>query len=828
MRSLQCAVYKLFFKVLLLMCTIKGGHCALTIALAGPSPVNAIVGSNVTLAVTILGAPGPIITWKMGSVTVVTWTLGSNDIPAISPSHRDVLDLDSNGSLTFQNVTFAYSNTYTLDIAKVGLEPVSTKISLQVYDYIRSVSVTALPTDAVEGADTFALQYSSVPGQPSQWRWYFNSAEIRHGSRYVVDQRGLVIRQPNRTDTGRYTLVLSNPFSNVTTYTNITVLYGPDKPELGVSPLQPFYVSGKSLSLSCRADGVPLPSAAWLFQDQIVGSQGGRLNLTNVQTSQGGIYTCELLNENTGRRRGENFTVNVYEQPTGSPLCSVYAANGNADLRFNCRWPGGTPEALLSFPTLNSTISGAGDFSLTRPASQDLNGQTVFCMVNHTLNQTRCSVTLGGPANALVNVTTVDQGGQLVVLIQCQSQATPTAVVTWSKGSELLANGTQYQISKDTTQLSVYGFNSSTAHLYTYTCNSSNPLGNSARATQLLGPTISDSRLFPNVDGTAVIITWEVPPTSVITGFDIQMTGPDLRVKSVRPSQRAVEDFRTIQQKPATSRSANISILDPKSIYQFRVIPVAGGIQGTPSPVLRFGPGLSVPQIIGLAAGIPCGVIFLFLLISLIFLCIYCARRKRDCLHVLGETNRSPVAVAVGKAVSTQQNLNTPCPLLIGGLKAQPNYDREIPKEAPAERSLPLPRFVSPFGSCSVRCPEGQTATGEVTLNISYGPRSVRVFGSSTVILVDLLVLFERCQPFLWYQTRDPGHIPELHNRNTARLCTSRVPEQQKRDQASLLEASTPPNNVPMGLNGKEPRASVLTSQISHLRGFINPEELSV
>ncbi|XP_010897738.2 V-set and immunoglobulin domain-containing protein 10-like isoform X1 [Esox lucius] len=690
MPSHQFGVLKLLvFKVTLLMFMIEGVNCALSISLRGPSLVNATVGSNVTLAVTILGAPDPMVTWKMGGLPVVIWTLGSSEAPAISDSNRDVLTIEADGSLTFQNLSFAYSNTYTLDIIKVGMVTVSAKFSLNVYDYIRNVSVTVQTADAIEGADKYTLQYSSVPGEPSQWWWYFNSVLIRNSSHYTVDQKSLVIHQPSRTDTGRYTLVLSNPFSAVTAHRNITVLYGPDEPVLGVSPSQTFFVSGESLALSCRAEGVPLPSASWLFQGHTIGSQGGRLNLTSVQTSQGGIYTCELFNENTGVRRKKNLTINVYERPAGSPLCSVNAAHGNANLQFNCHWPGGTPEASLSFPFFNTTTSGAGDFSLTRPASQGLNGKTILCRVDHPLLQTQCSITLGGPAEILLTVTAVDQGGQIVVNIQCHSQAMPKAMVTWLKGSEILANGMQYQINEDTTQLSVHGFNSSVARLYNYTCNCSNPLGNTAKETQLLGPTISYSHLFPNGDGTAVTITWEVPPTSVITGFDIQMSGPDLMSKSVRPGQKATDNFRTVQQKPSTSRSANISTLDPKSTYQFRVIPVAGGIQGKPSEVQSLGPGLSQSQIIGLAAGIPCGVIFLLLLIGLICLCICCSRKKR-------KANRYPVARVVEKVVTTQPNINAPSYLLTGGLKPQPDHDRKNPQMDPTERSVPIPRFVSP------------------------------------------------------------------------------------------------------------------------------------
>ena len=88
---------------------------------------------------------------------------------------------------------------------------------------------------------------------------------------------------------------------------------GPDEPILAASPAQPFYVSGDNLSISCHAEGVPQPTAEWLFGGRTLSdSHKGVLNLTRVQTSQGGDYTCKLLNEETKEQRQKNITINIY------------------------------------------------------------------------------------------------------------------------------------------------------------------------------------------------------------------------------------------------------------------------------------------------------------------------------------------------------------------------------------------------------------------------------------------------------------------------------------------------------------------------------------
>ncbi|KAM4600444.1 V-set and immunoglobulin domain-containing protein 10-like [Polymixia lowei] len=677
--------------LLVLMFTFQGVHCDLGISPPGPTLLNEKVGSNVTLAVSFSGASDPVVRWFMGSLPVVTWTIGSSTPPDIPSIHNEVLKIESNGSLTFVNVQLNYSNNYTIELTKAGLGTASSMFILKVYEYIQNVTISTSPDYAVEGAQNITLQYSTLQGAADQRTWYFNGAEVTTNSHYSIEQKSLVINRPNRNDTGRYTLVLTNPFSTVPTHTNVTVLYGPDEPLLEANPAQPFYVSGDSLSLSCQAEGFPQPAVAWTFGGQTLpDSRQGVLNLTDVQTSQGGVYTCILLNEKTKEKRQKDVTVYVYERPTGNPLCSVQSVKNNG-LQYLCRWPGGTPEAQLSFPALSNTSSGAGDFTLTTIPSSDLNGETVICTADHPLQQNKCNITARSPVNFLpIARTTVDLDGKIVVTIHCNSEALPMAVVSWSKGSEVITNGTKYQISSDTTQLIIREFNISSSLLENYTCTCQNPLGSQRRDTRLLGPTISDSSLFPNQDGTIITLTWEVPPTSVVTGFDVQMKGPDILRDGHNASQSkgASKEFRSIQSKPGSARSADISVLDPKSTYRFRVIPSAGITVGAPSNAHRIGPGegLSGPAIAGIAAGIPCSLLFLLLLIGLICLCVYCYKKKH-------RQTRYPMSRAVEKAVATQLDL-TPHILLAGGLKPPPDYNRL--HQASSERSVALPRFVPP------------------------------------------------------------------------------------------------------------------------------------
>ncbi|XP_074540422.1 V-set and immunoglobulin domain-containing protein 10-like [Halichoeres trimaculatus] len=682
------------FLYILLSCTFQGTHCELAVSPTGPTLVNTVAGSNVTLAVSVSGAPDPALVWLMGNLPVVTWTLNAALPPDIAENRSDVLRLEKDGSLMFVNAPVEYTSNYTIEVTKSGLGKASIVLELRVFEIIQNVTLSTEPNVAIEGTERFTLQFNMAQGVIEQQMWFFNDVEIKTNSQFLMEQRRLVIFELTRRDAGRYSVSLTNPFSSVTAYINITVLYGPDEPVLEAHPVKPFYVAGESLNLSCKAEGFPQPIVQWVFDGQNI-SDKGVLNLTSVNTTQGGVYTCTLLNNLTKKQSQKNFTLNVYERPSGSPLCSVYSVNNNTDLQYHCSWLGGTPEAQLHFPALSSSSSGAGTFSLNVTASESLNGRLVTCTANHPLKQNECNITAGSPVEFLPFIrTTVDLKGKIVVTIHCVSEASPSAVVSWSKGSETVTNGTVYQISSNTTELQIRDYNVSNFLLQNYTCTCSNPLGSQRRETHLLGPSISGFSLFPDQDGTIVTLTWEVPPTSIVSGFDIEMKGPDLQSRNHidTEAKKSSNTFKIIQTKPGNARSTDVLYLNPKRTYQFRVIPKAGTTKGEPTEVLRTGPGegLSGPAIAGIAAGIPCSLIFLLLLAGFIYLCVYCYKNRNPQI-------RYPGSRATEKAIKIQTT-TTHHNQQKGGLKgAPPVYSSNKSHLSPSERSVTPPSFVPPL-----------------------------------------------------------------------------------------------------------------------------------
>ncbi|XP_020783008.2 V-set and immunoglobulin domain-containing protein 10-like [Boleophthalmus pectinirostris] len=665
----------------------QGCLCVLELSAAGPTQNSALVGDTVTLAVSYSGASNPAVIWKKDLHPVVTWIINSITPPDIDPSMSNVLDVNSNGSLVFVNVTLDYTDRYNVEMTKAGQTTVTLSFNLTVYEKFENVTLSLEPDLVVEGNERFTLRYTMTRGVVNETVWMFKGVEIQSNSHYSVEQESLVIHAPKRTDTGLYTLTLVNPYSSVTLHRNVTILYGPDEPVVTVTPAQQFYVSGTSLHLSCKAEGFPPPTVQWMFADVILNDTNeGILNLTDVQTSQSGDYTCVVVNAQTNAEQNKSVTVKVYEKPKGSPVCSVRSLSG-VDLQYECAWAGGTPEAVVSFPGLNSG-SAPGLLSLNMNATESLNGTLISCTASHPVQEGVCNITATPPVPFLPSLKFgVNSDGKIRVTISCLSAAMPVSVVSWLRGTEAVRNGSLHSIGP--AQLTIQDYNIDTFLLQNYTCSCRNPLGVQRRQIQLLAPAISNSRLLTNQEGTVATLTWEVPPTSVVTGFDIQMQGPDLIHSNDNVSRGTgrSNSFRTIQQKNGSARSADVLTLDPEERYKFRIIPKARFTAGEPSNELRIGPGegLSGSAIAGIAAGIPAGFFLLLILIGIICYLIY---RNND-----REQARYPVST--DKGVKTKAELASNNIRMAGGLNHyNPDYNRL--QEASSERSMDLPAFVPP------------------------------------------------------------------------------------------------------------------------------------
>ena len=279
---------------------------------------------------------------------------------------------------------------------------------------LQNATIIPEPALAVEGLEVFSLRSSVQQGEVERRRWFWDGEEIRSTSpHYSLQEEQLLIHQLKRGDTGSYSLQLLNPLSEVKVHLNLTVLCenytpliyvclslllascvcqyvslslylpnslcvcltlsvclslrpsvspdGPDEPVLEVLPTRPFYETGDSVILSCRAEGHPVPSADWLFGGVVhPGSQQGVLTLTNLLVAQGGTYTCQLRNELSEKTRNISLLIyGVYYLST--VRCTVYPVESNTTIVL----PWSVPCTTLFNPNHNPSAHPANHHLLS-------------------------------------------------------------------------------------------------------------------------------------------------------------------------------------------------------------------------------------------------------------------------------------------------------------------------------------------------------------------------------------------------------------------------------------------------------------------------------
>ncbi|KAK6469931.1 V-set and immunoglobulin domain-containing protein 10-like [Huso huso] len=575
------------------------------------------------------------------------------------------------GSKTLSNIQRNQEGDYICEVSNAKTTLVKSKtITIKVYDMIQGLSVSTIPVNPKEGDAQVEITYATDKGSGTAM-WLKDGTALPNDPRYTVTANSLKINSPGRSDSGVYTCNLNNPFSTSTIQKTISIFYGPEKPQISATSVEnpdplKYVLVGTTVLLKCKAECDPPATYYWNVgnQDDPNVPEGATLNLTNIQANQAGSYTCIAVNDKINKRVRNVAPLNVYQKPVSAgPTCSMTPVN--SDLQFRCSWLGGIPKVSLKFLGLSEVKEASETLDQTETAAKlpALNGKAITCVGTHPIAPNNCSITPRSPEGILPSHNaTAQPSGKVSVTISCKGSSQPPATVTWSKAGQLLTSGGIYTISNDTTDLTITGFNISGGDLATYTCVSTNLLGSQKSSINLTGPAISKSSILVNPAHTVVTLTWETPRDSVVTGFNVQMTGPALQRSS---TSRAATDWRTIQTKGPEARNTDISPLQPGEIYQFRVKPMVGQNEGPPSETYSLGqdPGLSAGAIAGIVIGSVFGFLLLLLLLILLILC--CLRRKKQRKEPKYPVPKTKERVATGVS---QPNI-----LLTGGVTAARN-----------------------------------------------------------------------------------------------------------------------------------------------------------
>ncbi|KAG7237130.1 hypothetical protein INR49_032777 [Caranx melampygus] len=151
-----------------------------------------------------------------------------------------------------------------------------------------------------------------------------NGAELTESDNMMFynESRVLTFLSLNKTDSGQYSCIISNPLSSGEAKYDMVVYFGPENVQIhGPSTLS----VNESLTLTCSADSTPPPTFTWKLNETVIPFTSDVLKKHITDVSESGKYICEVMNSVTGRYSSavHELTVTLSPGPTQKSRCSA-------------------------------------------------------------------------------------------------------------------------------------------------------------------------------------------------------------------------------------------------------------------------------------------------------------------------------------------------------------------------------------------------------------------------------------------------------------------------------------------------------------------------
>ncbi|KAF1382052.1 hypothetical protein PFLUV_G00160410 [Perca fluviatilis] len=298
-------------KTLLLLLSFIGCCAGQTQSILPVGPVDATLGTNVTLQTTLVGKVDYlVIVWNFNAVNVVnvaTLTAGGLRVGAQYTGRAAINN--TNGFLYLGPVTAADSGHYSISLTTPDGTTSTGETQLRVLEPVSGVTITSNIPEAIESNSTVVLN-CSAKGSFLKFTWLNGSRPIVDGNRFALKQMGqsstLTITEVLRTDlVGPIYCTAANQLQSQTSAPfNLTVYYGPEAVTITASNLNLFIASNINFTLSCSATSSPPATFTWYHNHHMMENVGPFLTLEVIKKhrfgSEMGEYKCKANNAKTG------------------------------------------------------------------------------------------------------------------------------------------------------------------------------------------------------------------------------------------------------------------------------------------------------------------------------------------------------------------------------------------------------------------------------------------------------------------------------------------------------------------------------------------------
>ncbi|XP_073703562.1 cell adhesion molecule CEACAM6-like isoform X2 [Garra rufa] len=231
--------------------------------------------------------------------TAIILTAGS-DSTTIAAAYRGRVSFDINTlALELWNLTLGDSGIYRLTVLTTAGNELTGETSLQVFENITNVRLTGPDKPLIEG-ESSANIISEGTGTITSVQWMKDNSPLSPSNSIIFssDNRSVSISPVQRSDSGEYQCIYTNPVSSGMAKLRLIINYGPEDVSIQGEDVVDL---GVRVSLSCSAKSQPSASFSWKFNGSDAGVTTDTFTIDQTDFTHSGDYECTALNSVTER-----------------------------------------------------------------------------------------------------------------------------------------------------------------------------------------------------------------------------------------------------------------------------------------------------------------------------------------------------------------------------------------------------------------------------------------------------------------------------------------------------------------------------------------------
>ncbi|XP_050986891.1 carcinoembryonic antigen-related cell adhesion molecule 20-like [Labeo rohita] len=236
-----------------------------------------------------------VIQWHFGTTLIMTDQSGEI---TVSPGYGGRITFDRRSlALVLWDLRLSDSGKYRLTVVTSASAQLTGETSLQVFERITDVKLIG-PEEILIEDESIANITSEGTGHITSVQWMKDKIPLSSSDRifFSSDNRSLLISPVQRSDTGDYQCIYSNPGTSMTRKISLVINYGPDN----ISIAGPNVVNvGDPVSLVCSASSQPPASFAWRFNGTEIGVTTKTFTINQTDLTHSGEYDCVIKNSIT-------------------------------------------------------------------------------------------------------------------------------------------------------------------------------------------------------------------------------------------------------------------------------------------------------------------------------------------------------------------------------------------------------------------------------------------------------------------------------------------------------------------------------------------------